>query len=252
MVEARRRPDKVVLIDADVQFGQVATHLNLEIRTSLAELARDETGLREPEILRTYALRHDSGLHVLAAPPSLQLAEFVQPRQIGLLLETVHGSYDSVVVDAGSGVDERSMAVLEAVDAVVVPVHPEMAALKAIRSLVDYFTEIGGIADKLSFVINNMFAREILRLRDVESALGTNVTAELPYDPFLYLKAVNEGVPVVIGAPRSAAADRLTRLTDSIFGAQPVPALQPGVAPAPVPEPQRRQRGLSGLLRRGS
>jgi hypothetical protein len=43
---------------------------------------------------------------------------------------------------------------------------------------------------------------------------------ELPYDAFLYLKAVNEGVPVVIGAPRTPAADALNRLSAIAFGAE--------------------------------
>ena len=249
IVEARRHPDRVVLVDADVQFGQIATHLNIEVRQSLAELVRDETALREPEIMRTYALRHDVGLHVVAAPPGPQLAELVEPRHLALLLDSIVGSYDAVVVDTGTTLDERTMAVLERADVIVLPVHPEMAALKAVRSLIDYFQEIGSLADKASYVVNNMFAREILRLRDIENALGSQVTAELPYDPFLYLKAVNEGVPVVIGAPRSAPAERLSRLTDSIFGAQPVGAPEPGATPRPA-EP-RRQRGLAGILRRG-
>ena len=42
---------------------------------------------------------------------------------------------------------------------------------------------------------------------------------DLPYDAFLYLKAVNEGVPIVIGAPRSAAAERLVKLSATAFGA---------------------------------
>ena len=68
------------------------------------------------------------------------------------------------------------------------------------------------------FVLNNQFAREILKLRDVEGALGTKISIELPYDPFLYLKAVNEGVPVVIGAARTPAAERFTKLSSSAFG----------------------------------
>ena len=45
------------------------------------------------------------------------------------------------------------------------------------------------------------------------------MAVELPYDPFLYLKAVNEGVPIVTGAPRSAPAERLTKLSGIAFGA---------------------------------
>ena len=63
-----------------------------------------------------------------------------------------------------------------------------------------------------------MFAREILKLHDIEHALGTKIAIDLPYDPFIYLKAVNEGVPVVIGAARSPAAERLTKLSTTAFG----------------------------------
>src|SRR6185437_15823072 len=64
---AQRRPDRVVLVDLDLQFGAVATHLNLEAKQTMADIVRDESALREPELLRTYAMRHDSGLHVIAA-----------------------------------------------------------------------------------------------------------------------------------------------------------------------------------------
>ncbi len=62
----------------------------------------------------------------------------------------------------------------------------------------------------------------------------------LPYDPFLYLKAVNEGVPIVIGAPRSAAAEQLVKLSTSAFGADGY------VIPAALPQKTRR----FGLRRR--
>jgi pilus assembly protein CpaE len=243
MAQAEKRPDRVLLADLHLQFGQAATHLNLEVRMSLAELVRDDAALREPELFRTYALRHDTGLHVLAAPPTPELAELVEPKHIEQLLKTALGTYEQLVIDAGSVLDERTMVMFEHADSIVLPVYPEIAALKAVHGLLDYFNEAGSLGAKTSFVLNNMFAREILRMRDVESALGTKVATELPYDPFLYLKAVNEGVPVVRGAPRSTAADRLVKLAASSFGAdgQVVPVATPM---------ERRQRGLGGLLRR--
>jgi pilus assembly protein CpaE len=218
MALASRRPDRVVIIDMDLQFGQVATHLNVEVKRSLADVARDEAAMREAELLRTYAIRHDSGLHVLAAPPTPELAELITTQNVEAVLETILGTYDAVVVDAGSELDDRTMAIFEKADNVVLVVYPEMAALKAVHALLDYLNEAGSVGAKVTFVLNNMFAREILKMRDVESALGTKVSIELPYDPFLYLKAVNEGVPVVSGAPRSNAADRLVQLANVTLG----------------------------------
>jgi pilus assembly protein CpaE len=218
MAMASRHPDRVVVVDMDLQFGQVATHLNVDVKRSLADVARDEAALREPDLLRTYAIRHDAGLHVLAAPPTPELADLISTQHVEAILETILGTYDTVIVDAGSELDDRTMAIFEKADNVILVVNPEMAALKAVHSLLDFLNEAGSVGAKTTFVLNNMFAREILKMRDVESALGTKVSIELPYDPFLYLKAVNEGVPVVVGAPRSGPADRLLKLVDVAIG----------------------------------
>jgi pilus assembly protein CpaE len=241
MVAARQKPDRVVLVDLHLQFGQVATHLNLDVKQSLADVARDDAAMREPELLRTYASRHDSGLHVLAAPTSPELAELITAAHVDRILTTLLESYESVVIDAGSWLDERTMTAFEHAETVILAVCPEIGALKALHSLLDYLNEAGSVAAKSTFVLNNQFGREILKLRDVESALGTKVAIELPYDPFLYLKAVNEGVPIVLGAPRSPAADRLTKLSAIAFGTDNValPAVE-----------QRKSGRFGGLIRR--
>jgi len=217
-VAAARRPGQVVLIDLDLQFGGAATHLNLTPRQTLADVAREPAAMREPELLRTFASQHSSGLHVLAAPATPELAELVTPNHIEQILNAALEAYDLVVVDAGSYLDERVMTTFERAETVVLPVYPEIAALKAMHALLDYLNEEGSVAGKSMFVLNNMFARDILRLRDIESALGQRIAADLPYDPFLYLKAINEGVPVVLGAPRTPPAEQLAKLSGNAFG----------------------------------
>lgn len=215
---AARRPGQVLLIDLDLQFGGVATHLNLTPRQTLADVSREAAALREPELLRSYATHHQSGLHVIAAPETPEMAELVTPHHIEQLMNVALEAYELVVVDAGSYLDERVMTAFERAETVVLPVYPEIGALKSMHALLDYLNEAGTVAAKSMFVLNNMFARDILRLRDIESALGQRIAADLPYDPFLYLKAVNEGVPVVLGAPRTAPAEQLVKLCASAFG----------------------------------
>jgi pilus assembly protein CpaE len=231
-----RRPDRVVLVDLALQFGGVATLLNLDPKQTLADVVRDEPSLREPELLRTYAMRHDSGLHVLAAPAAPETADSVTPAHVAQILQTLLDGYDMVVVDAGSSLDERVLKVFEAAEAVILPVTPEIAALKAVHQLLEYLSEVGSVGLKTTYVLNNVFAREILKSRDVETFLGTKMSAELPYDPFLYLKASNEGVPLVTGAPRSIAAERLIKLSAATFG-------EDGMGGMAMPE-ERKQTGL--------
>jgi pilus assembly protein CpaE len=235
-VAAAKRPDQVVLVDLALQFGSVATHLNLSPKQTLADIIRDDAAMHEPQMIRSYATRHESGLHVLAAPAAPEAAESVTPAHVARILGTLLEAYQLVVVDAGSTLDERVLTVFETAETVILPVYPEMAALKAMHALLEYVSETGVLGSKALFVLNNMFARDILKLRDVESALGSKVAFELPYDPFLYLKAVNEGIPIVIGAPRSAPAERLVRLCGSAFG-------EDGFA-VPTPSDEKKSGGL--------
>jgi pilus assembly protein CpaE len=194
----------------------------------------------DPELLRSHAVRHHSGLHVLAAPLAPEAAETVTAEHVSRILATALDAYDLVVVDAGSALDERVLTVFEAADTVILPIYAEITALKSMHSLLEYLGETGSVGLKSMFVLNNLFARDILKLRDVESALDSKVAFELPYDPFLYLKAVNEGIPIVLGAARSSAAERLVRLSASAFG-------EDGLV-APMATPTKRP---GGLFRRG-
>jgi pilus assembly protein CpaE len=225
-----RRPDRVILVDFALQFGGVATLLDLDPKQTIADVVRDEAFVREPEQLRTFAMRHDSGLHVLASPAVPEAAETITSAHVESILATLLDGYDMVVVDAGSTLDERVLTIFDAVDNVILVVTPEMGALKTMRALLEYLREAGSIGQKATFVLNNPYAREFLKVEDVESFLGSRVAFEIPYDATLYLKAVNEGIPIVMGAPRSMPAERLVALSALAFGGEDfkVPTGQPG------------------------
>ena len=220
---ARTRPDRVAIVDIDTDFGQVATHLNLTPRSTIADVLRDDLALRDSDALRTMLSRHSSGLLVLPAPMIAASTDGRAPytldrATVTTLVTTLAHLVEFVVIDAGSGLADRVEAVLELADVIVLPVSPEFPALKAVHALLDHFGASGAIGAKTTFVLNTLYAREVLRLRDIEDALGTKISLELPYDPFLYLRAVNEGVPVVIGASHSRPAERLERLAAMISG----------------------------------
>jgi pilus assembly protein CpaE len=237
---AQVHPNRALLVDLDLQFGQVATHLNLAASHSLMDLVRDEESLREFDLLAPFLAEHESGLRVLAAPSSPELAQLVTARQVQRLFSAFVNVFDVVVVDAGSTLDERSLAVLEQADRIVIPITGDLGSLKALSTMLDYLNEIGSSMSKAIFVLNNVFAKELLKAGDIEGALGTRISMELPYDPVVYLKAVNEGVPLLTGSPKSGAADKLAKLATAALGNE-------GVARA-VAKPEKR-RGFA-LLRR--
>jgi pilus assembly protein CpaE len=237
---AARTPDKVAILDLDLQFGQVATHLNIPPRMSIADISRDDVAMRDPGVFQTYLDRHSSSLAMLAAPASPESASAVTESTVQHVLEVAGRLYQTVVVDAGSSIDPVSEAVLTKATDIVIVVTPEFPALKAVHAMREVLNASGDQFAETSYVLNQIFAREILRLRDIEEALDSKIQLTIPYDAFVFLKSVNEGVPVVVGAPRSAAADQLNRLAARLSGAE-----------AAAPVAASRPKGLGGLFSRG-
>jgi len=218
----------------------VATHLDVTTKRTIADLAADEPSLEDHDTVRSYATAVEPGLHVYAAPASPALAELVTPQVVDRVLKTARAMYEVVVIDAGSHLNEVSLNLLDAADTVIVPVRPEMAALKATLSLTTYLREIGALRPGTLYVANHMFSREMVKLRDIESVLGARVAVEIPNDPYDFLKAVNEGVPVVRAAPKSVAAQRLARLAVLALGTS-------RIVERPPQEKKARRRLLPGL-----
>ena len=138
---------------------------------TLADLVRDDVALREPELLRTLRARHDSGLACPRRAGSPEQAELVTAEHVERILDD--RSLEPTTpwsIDAGSTLDERTLAAFERAEVVVLPVYPEIAALKAVHALLDYLNEAGSVSAKSMFVLNNMFAKELLKMRDVEAA----------------------------------------------------------------------------------
>jgi pilus assembly protein CpaE len=236
---AARMPNDVAILDAEMSFGQVSTHLNVKPKLTLSDLAADAGGMSEPDLLRTYAEKAEPGLDVIAAPANPELSRVVTVEHVEQILATAPQAYKVLVVDVGAALDERALVILAHADAVVVPVAPEISALKAFHGFLEYLAEDGAVPAKSTFVLNHLFARDMLSMRQIESAIAARVDAELPYDPGLYLKAVNEGIPIVRGAPSSAPARALTRL-----------ALQVAGLGGDAPVPEAKKGGLLGGLRR--
>jgi len=229
----------VAILDLDLQFGQVATHLNMTTRMHLGDLARDEAALRDPGLFQSSLDRHASGLMVLAAPPSPEASHGVTYEIVRSVLEIATATFRVVVVDAGSVFDRNTETILSHATDTVIVVTPEFPALKAVHALMEILGARDDAPTETMYVLNEIFSRDLLRPRDIEEALGMPIAHTNPYDAFAFLKSVNEGIPLIMSSPDAAAAGELRRLAARLGGLPDVPA---GVT--------RRPRGLAGLFGR--
>jgi len=214
-------PSRVLLVDLDLQFGQVATHLNLQPRYDIAVLAADEAAMADADIARSYLTMHSSGLAVLPAAARPESDFGITLDQVQRIFATLQPSFDHIVVDLGSRLDPRSLWVLEQADAHVLVLFPEIAALRAVSMLGAFLNDA---------------STTILKTRDVENLLRTKPAAEVPYTEVDMIRSVNEGIPLVVSRPTAPATLAMKRIAQVVIGADH----------APVVERKPERRGLFG------
>ena len=209
---------RVLLIDMDLQFGQVATHLNLTPRYDLAGLASDDQALADPELARSYLTTHSSGLVVLAAPSRPEADFRVTLDHLQRIIELMRPSFDHILVDLGSRLDPRSLWLLEQSDAHVFVLFPEIAALRSMSLLMAFLADTATLQAKAHLVVNHVFPKELLKTRDVENLLRAKPAAEIPYTEVEMIRSVNEGVPLVISRPAAPATAAMRRVAQAVIG----------------------------------
>ena len=223
---------RVLLIDLDLQFGQVATHLNLSPRYDIADLCRDDQALTDASLALTYLTAHSSGVSVLAAPVNPEADFHITVDHLEQAIRAFRPSFDHILIDCGSRLDPRTLWILEQADTHIFVIFPEIAALRATTLMLGFLAETATLRAVTHLVVNHIFPKELLKTRDVENLLKAKQAAEIPYTEVDMIRAVNEGVPVVFSRPSAPASQAIQGLAVAIVGAEWRPRTPAQAAPA--------------------
>ena len=212
------RAAQVLLVDLDLQFGQVATHMNLTPHFDLASLCADANALADADQASSYLTHHNSGVQVLAAPANPEADFAVTVDQLERAIGILRPRFDHVIVDCGSRLDPRTLWMLEQADTHIFVIFPEIAALRATSLMLAFLADTATLRARTHFVVNHLFPKELLKTRDVENLLRARPVAEVPYADVDMIRAVNEGVPLVASRPSSPASLAIGKIASTIVG----------------------------------
>jgi len=249
---------KVLLIDADLQFADVGTFLNLTPQSTITEVAEDVNDL-DIELFENVVATHDSGLKVLTGPARPEFADALweRPETISTLIQKVRGSYDFVVVDTGSRLDSTLSNILENATRVLLVGTPTLVCAKNMRFVLDLFDQAGFPQDRTVIVLNKIIEERkgaktpTIPPEKFQSYLKRTVIGILPLiDERLILGAINRGVPF-IGSDRDVnkpLIKQLHGLSDTLFAEL---MTNPDDEKDGAEDPKKKNKsGIAGLLGR--
>lgn len=222
-----------VLVDGAFQFGDVAVLLNLNPKSkSIADLVPELESGGEPESLDTFVVGHSSGLRVLLAPPSPEMAELVTATAVRRVLDALRARHELVVVDCPPAFSETTLAILDAADAILAVLTLEITSIKNIRLFLEVAEQLGYEREKLVLVLNRADSTLGIRVSDVEHSIGRRIDHSIVSDGRTVVYALNRGVPFVVASRETQVAQDVIRLARAVGGVPAPAASQPAQRPA--------------------
>ncbi|MDZ4064016.1 MAG: P-loop NTPase [Coriobacteriia bacterium] len=195
---------RTVIVDLDLQFGDVGIMLGLEPTRTIADAVHSIDRL-DADLLEGYLVPHDSGLKALLAPVQPEDAETVTTSRVTRIIGLLREMYDYVVIDTAATFDEIVLTALDKSTDVYPVTMMDVASIKSTKISLDKLRQLGYANGLLHLVLNRADSKVWLQLTEVEKAVGQQVFAKIPSDRVIP-RSVNKGMPVVIDEPKSDVA----------------------------------------------
>jgi pilus assembly protein CpaE len=211
---AHAAPGEVVIIDLDLQFGDVSSALGLNPEHSFADAIRDFEKLDAPA-LKAYLTPHPTGLFVLCAPATPTEADDLTPEHVERVVSLLAESFRYVVIDTPSGLDEITLAALELASDLVLLSATDVPSVRSTRKEIDALKVIGKPSQQWHFVLNRADARTGLTVGAIETAVGVKVDVAIPSSRSVPV-SLNKGEPVLGSDPRSPVSLAITQLVSRL------------------------------------
>ena len=213
----RETNERVALIDANLQFGDVGVLLNLNPKNK-SVLDAVEGGEPDRDIIESVMVDHSTGIRVLLAPPSPEGADLVTAPFLRKIVDMLRQNHDWVVVDLPSGLNDHTLGVLDAADQILVVAALEITTIKNVRLFLEVADQLDYERSKIRLVINRSDASQGIRIGDVEASIRRAIDGTIVSDGRLAVLAVNRGVPFVVSHPESPLARDVTKLARTLAG----------------------------------
>jgi len=197
---ALKEENKVALVDASLQFGDVAVFLNEQGKNTILDLAPRASEL-DPDIVQEVMLTHKaSGIDILAAPPTPDLSIFnkVSGEQFGLLLDYLRRMYTYMVIDTTTALDLIWGATMDAANVIVLVVTQDIPSIKNTSSFLK-MAEAEGIKREKFLVVMNKYDRRInIAPERVGEILRQPISLTVPFDDKIVNSAIIRGTPFMV------------------------------------------------------
>ncbi len=217
--QTRKSGGRIALLDLDLQYGTVATYLDLPRREAVYELIADAATADENALAQALSSYHGR-LSVLTAPADALPLDLLTSQGAGRLLELAAATHDFVVVDLPRALVGWTELVLRVAETFFVVHETDMRSAQNLLRLLRTLRAEDLPVEKLHFVLNRAPGFADLngktRVRRMAESLGVAIGNGLPDGGRAVANACDQGQPLALAAGGNGLRKEIRRLAATI------------------------------------
>ena len=217
---AQRSDKPVCLVDADLQFGDVAVMLKLTPHHTIVDAVSVLDRMDAPLLDSLLVTHEPSGLRVLPAPLEPAFADQVGAAEMVAIVEMLRSFCSFVIVDTPAYFNDVVLGLVEVSDKVMLVAGMDIPNIKNVKIGLQTLRLLNTPMEKLLLILNRANSKVKLDIGEVERTLQLTADALIPSD-VVVPQSVNKGEPVVLHSPKSGVSKSIQQLADLFL---PAPA----------------------------
>ena len=187
----------VVIVDANLQFGDVAVFLNEQGKFSILDLAPRSDEL-DVDIVNSVTIKHSqSGIKILAAPMKPEQSDMVSSEQFSKVIGYLRTMYSYIIIDTASALLNITATAINNSDLLILLTTQDIPSIKNSRLFLDETDALGFDRKRIIFVMNKFDKRIGITTEKVSENLKQEIAAVIPFEERVIV-SVNRGIPFLL------------------------------------------------------
>ena len=207
---------KVLLVDASLQFGDTTVFVNEPVKNSLVDLTPRVDDLDMDVVNEALTNHATSDLKILAAPPRPEMAFQVDAEQYTKLVTYLRKHFKYIVIDTNSYLSEVVQSSLDLSDLILLITTQDISSIKSANSFLSLMDATGISRSSILFMMNQYDKRIAITPERVGESLKQEVAVTIPFEERVVSSSINRGVPFILENKSLLVSRAIFQLSDAV------------------------------------
>ncbi|SHI96007.1 pilus assembly protein CpaE [Clostridium cavendishii DSM 21758] len=194
LVLSKAENKKVLLIDLDLQFGDIGMLVNQYNQKNIFNAVEDGQ-IDSYEKIKSCLYECNGNLDILFAPPKPETAEYIVKENIENIINLTKNQYDVIIVDTGINFNDITLYILDVSEKICLVSTLDIIALKNTKLGLEVMESLGYDNQKVKLVINRFNSKYGISKNEVEDAFKNGIFAVIPDEEKIVINSINKGEP---------------------------------------------------------